>query len=130
MYAAMRALWASPLSRSEHVRIAQPLAFVPELGLVVESAVPEERNLKEALCAALRSASTEDVSVLEATLRMTARGLADVHRCGARHGDSVTWADESATLRTKHPKLAAVVPHRRSWCRARPTRDRRPGGAT
>jgi aminoglycoside phosphotransferase (APT) family kinase protein len=109
-YGAMRALWDSPLSRSEHVSIARPLAFVPELGLLVQSAVPEERNLKELLHAALLSGTSEDLAELDGTLQMTARGLADLHRCGATHGEVVTWLDELASLRKKRAKLADVMP--------------------
>jgi hypothetical protein len=106
----MQALWESPLSRSEHVRIARPLAFVRELGMVIQSAVPEETNLKEVLRATLITGSADDLATLEAALRRTARGLADLHRSGASHGDVVTWPEELATLRRKQAKLAGVMP--------------------
>jgi hypothetical protein len=107
---AMNELWASPLSRSEHVTIARPLAFVPELGLLVQSAVPEDQNLKELIHSALLSEQDSDLAELETALRMTARGLADLHRCGARHGGFVTWSEELAILRSKQAKLAGVMP--------------------
>jgi hypothetical protein len=106
----MQALWESSLSGSEHVGIARPLAFVPELGMVIQSAVPEETDLKEVLRATLLSGSPDDMATLESTLRQTARGLADLHRSGASHGEVVTWSAELATLRGKQAKLAGVMP--------------------
>jgi Phosphotransferase enzyme family len=109
-YAAMQTLWDSPLGKSEHVSIARPLAYTPELGLLIQSAVPEQQNLKEFMHAALLSEDEAMMAELAQKLRMTARGLADLHGCGARHGGFVTWSEELSILRAKQAKLVSVMP--------------------
>src|SRR5919202_1857912 len=53
-YAAMRALWDSPLARSEQVRIAEPLAYLPALKVLVQGPIREEQTLSDLMRAALR----------------------------------------------------------------------------
>lgn len=109
-YRTLRQLWDSPLGRSEHVAIARPLAYDPQLRLLVTSAIPEEQTLKELISSALLEETGETEASLAATMRLTALGLADLHQCGVAHGPVVSWDDELAVLRKKRDKLAAVVP--------------------
>src|SRR5207248_9088057 len=43
----MRALWASPLARSSAVTIAEPLAFLPEMNVLVQGPIREEQTLHD-----------------------------------------------------------------------------------
>src|SRR5207247_1243506 len=48
-YEGMRALWESELRRSSAVIIAEPLAFIPELRVLIQAAVPHESTLQDLL---------------------------------------------------------------------------------
>jgi hypothetical protein len=107
----MLALQDSSFGESRHVTVAEPLGYLPELRLLVQSAVPEERTLKDLVHVASEPDAPETARAeLEEALRRTARGLADLHGSGITQGAVVTFADELAILRKKQEKLAAVVP--------------------
>ncbi|HEX6151174.1 aminoglycoside phosphotransferase family protein [Nocardioides sp.] len=106
----MQALWSSPLSSSEQVTIAQPLAYLPDLKLMVQGWVPGSRTLKDLLHVALLDQTGALAAELATTMRRAGRGLADLHRCGVQDGPLVTWTEELDILRAKRDKLAPVVP--------------------
>jgi len=110
VHRAMQALWSSPLATSEHVTIARPLAYLPELKLLVQGWVPGNRTLKDLLHSALLDESNATMSELAAAMRTAGRGLADLHRSGVGDGPLVTLTEELGVLRTKRDKLAPVVP--------------------
>ena len=85
-YAAMRALWNSPLAVGDIVTIAEPLAFVPELSVLVQRAIPEEQTLKDLIRATLRAPTAAGRETLYTYLRKTAAGLAALHQCGVVSG--------------------------------------------
>jgi hypothetical protein len=105
--AGMRALWASPLSRSDAVRIAEPLGFLPELDMLLQGPVPERQNLKDLI----RSAAVgtgEAFETLRAVMNKTAIGTAALHSSGAVHGRTITWEDARDELGHTIQKLAPV----------------------
>jgi hypothetical protein len=106
----MWALWSSPLARSELVRIAEPLAWLPELNVLVQGPVREERTLKDLLLEALTSGDRATLGALRAALSKTAAGLAALHRCGAPSARLATWDDEVAEVRQVLDRLAPRVP--------------------
>jgi hypothetical protein len=109
-YAAMRALWDSPLATSDTVSIAEPLAYLPNLKVLVQGPIREEQTLKDLTQCALRSRTPEAMVVLRDYLRKTAVGLAELHRSGVRCGTTWRWTDELATVREQLAQLARVVP--------------------
>lgn len=109
-YLAMRALWASPLARSRTVAIAEPLAFLPELNVLVQGPIREEWTLKEFLPFALEAGTPEALEQLRGYLRKTGRGLAELHRCGVRYGEPITWESELAEIRARNARLAVSLP--------------------
>jgi thiamine kinase-like enzyme len=110
-YAAMCALWASPLATSGTVRIAEPLAYLPARKVLVQGPVREEQTLRDLLRGALRSGTPEAMAALQESLRQTAVGLAALHRSGVRWGTARGWADKLANVRKEVEQLARVVPH-------------------
>ncbi|HEX9343660.1 MAG TPA: hypothetical protein VF995_08615 [Actinomycetota bacterium] len=106
----MGALWDSPLARSEVVAVAAPLAWLPELNVLVQGPVREERTLKDLLLEALTTGDEANLGVLRAQLARTAAGLAELHRCGAPSAQLVTWDDELAEVRQVLDRLAPRVP--------------------
>jgi Phosphotransferase enzyme family len=110
-YAAMRALWDSPLATSEAVRIAEPLAYLPASKVLVQGPLREEQTLSELLRGALRSGTPEAMTALQESLRKTAVGLAALHRSGVRWGTARGWVDELAEVREELEQLTRGVPH-------------------
>jgi len=105
----MRALWESPMATSG-VAIAEPLAFLPDLNVLVQGPVGEEQTLKEALREGLRSDDPEAAQELRNQIAGTAAGLAALHTSGVQPGELVTWEDELAEVREVIDRLALSVP--------------------
>ena len=109
-YAAMRALWHSPLRTGGVVSIAEPLAYVPELRVLVQGPVRGDRTLKQLIPAALRAGTPGALAALAGHVRRAAAGLAALHRSGAAPGPTRTWADELAEVREVLADLAVSLP--------------------
>src|SRR6266516_3238955 len=69
----MRALWASPLAHSQVVNIAEPLAWLPELNVLVQGPVREEQTLKDLLLEALTTGDEELAEVDQVLGRLLPR---------------------------------------------------------
>ncbi|MEZ4707997.1 MAG: phosphotransferase [Caldilineaceae bacterium] len=112
-YDGMVALWESPLRTSGAVTIAEPLAYFPESRVLVQGPIHEEMTLKELVQNVLADdgADADQMELLHDYLRKTARGLAELHRCGAYCGEVVTWEDELAEVQEGRETLDTVLPH-------------------
>jgi hypothetical protein len=117
-YTGMQALWRSPLGTSDTVRIAEPLAYLAELNVLVQGPIHEELTLKELLrsasAAAGRSPKDGEPEIspeLASYVRKTAAGLAELHQCGVSYGENVTWEDELAKIYAQRAKVAKPLPH-------------------
>jgi hypothetical protein len=104
----MRVLWDSPLSRSDVVAIAEPLAFVPEHNVLVQGPIREELTLKDLLVEALQPGGEEAMARLRPLLAKSAAGLAELHGSGADFGDKLTLEDEIAEIREIAGRLDSV----------------------
>ncbi|MGH8904404.1 MAG: phosphotransferase [Egibacteraceae bacterium] len=109
-YAAMRALWDSPLSAGDVAAIAEPLAYLESDRVLVQGPVAEEQTLKELLQAALSERTETTAEALTWALRQSGAGLAALHRCGVDYGEPVTLDDELAEVREIAERLAAPIP--------------------
>src|SRR5919204_3090938 len=58
-YAGMRALWESPLATSEKVSIAEPLAYLPDIKVLLQGPIRVEQTLRDLLQGVLRSGTPE-----------------------------------------------------------------------
>jgi hypothetical protein len=108
-YAGMRALWDAPYRQGE-VTLAEPIAFLPELNVLVQGPIREERTLQELMAAAARDGSQETQAELQRVIGQTAAGLAGLHGSGVRFGSVKTWEDELAEVRGVVDNLASAVP--------------------
>ncbi len=63
-YDGMRALWDSPLSQGDIVTIAEPLAYLPELKVLVQGPIFEEQTLEDLLKSAVRANTPEAMAEL------------------------------------------------------------------
>jgi len=110
-YHAMRALWESPLGRSPTVAIAEPLAFLPDLNVLIQGPIRQQQTLKERIRQVLHGDGPRQDAALDAYLRKTAKGLAELHHCGVHYGELVTWEEELADLLDQRARLQVPLPH-------------------
>jgi len=106
----MQALWQSPLGRGDVVAIAEPLAYLPDLRVLLQGPIGEERTLKELTRSAIDSGTSTALAVLDGYLAKTAAGLATLHSSGATIGEPLTLEDELAETREVLGGLAVPVP--------------------
>ncbi|HET6562654.1 MAG TPA: phosphotransferase [Marmoricola sp.] len=109
-YTGMTALWDSPLRRSSTVRIAEPLALVPELDVMVQSTLPGDHTLKDEIRTAFAAGLDAGIATLADPVRRAGRGLAELHGSQALSGSTVTWTSRVAALRDAVDQLDAAVP--------------------
>jgi Ser/Thr protein kinase RdoA (MazF antagonist) len=109
-YDGMAALWASPLSRGDRVTIAEPLAYLPDLKVLVQGPIYEEQTLEDLLKSAVRAGSAEALAQLDEYMRKTAAGLAALHQSGVAYGETISWEDELAEVREVIERLAGMIP--------------------
>ncbi|HYY73502.1 MAG TPA: phosphotransferase, partial [Solirubrobacterales bacterium] len=107
-YEGMRAVWESQLRWSTTVTIAEPLAFIPELEVLIQSAVPGKLSLKD-LVTVLPGGTASAMAELRGLLAKTGRGLAALHACTA-HGTIFSWEQQMAEVRERIVRLASWVP--------------------
>jgi hypothetical protein len=108
-HAAMTALWNSPLRSSSTVRIAEPLALLPEINVGLQELVPGDVSLKDHLRQAFADGVAPGVAALTELVRKAGRGLAELHTCGATVGPEVTWDDQIAALRVAVSQLDTAL---------------------
>lgn len=109
-YEGMRALWQSPLAAGDVVTIAEPLAYIPDLKVLFQRSIPEERILEDVLKSALSNGSPEALDELYYFVRKAAVGLAAVHSSKAHYGEVVTWADRVPDVRKIVDRLVLPIP--------------------
>jgi hypothetical protein len=78
--------------------------------VLVQGPIREEQTLKDFIRFALRTNKAEMYDTLHAYVRKTAAGLAEMHQCGVRYGEIVSWEDELADVREQHSELVSVLP--------------------
>jgi hypothetical protein len=109
-YDGMAALWASPLSQGDLVTLAEPLAYLPELKVLVQGPIYEEQTLEDMLKAAVSDGSSSALAELDSYMQKTALGLAALHYSGVTYGETITWEDELAEVREVIARLAGMIP--------------------
>jgi hypothetical protein len=109
-YEAMQALWHSPLATSRSVTIAEPLAYLPDLKILVQGPIREDQTLKTLLRSGLRIHTPELMDELYTYIRKSAVGLAELHRSGVGYGRPLLFEDELADLREQCTQLAISLP--------------------
>jgi hypothetical protein len=109
-YDGMRALWDSPLSKGDVVTIAEPLAYLPDLKVLVQGPIQEDHTLEDLLKSAVRANTRESMSELDEYMRKTARGLVALHSSGVDYGATISWAEELAEVREVIGRLAIPLP--------------------
>jgi len=109
-YDGMRALWASPLRTRGAVTLAEPLGFLPDTNVLLQSGLSHELTLKQLLRSAMTAGGDEALAELSAYVSKTAVGLAALHTSGVRATGAVTLGDELAETRAVVARLASLEP--------------------
>lgn len=107
---AMKELWARPIARSDVVKLAEPLAFLPEERILIQGPLGEDWTLKALTQDVLREIDTKRHPLLLEEYAKTGRALAELHRSGARFQRRVTFGDELAELQEVVDRLAFSIP--------------------
>ena len=106
----MSALWHSPLANSDLVTIAEPIAYLPDLKMMLQATIPGEESLEDLLKSLIKKPRDETrVKVLD-YMRKTAVGLAAVHQCGAIYGEHAEIGERFEEAREKARRLAVIIP--------------------
>ena len=109
-YAGMRALWDSAFRQTGGVTLAEPLAYLPELSVLVQGPIREEQTLQEMIASAVQTGTPAALDELYHFIRKTAAALAGLHRSEVRFGEVRTWDDELAEVRGVVGNIASAVP--------------------
>jgi hypothetical protein len=109
-YDGMAALWASSLSKGDVVTLAEPLAYIPEMKVLVQGPIFEEQTLEDMLKAAVKSGDPAALAELDTYMRKTANGLAALHNSGVDYGETISFEDELAEVREVIARLAGPTP--------------------
>jgi hypothetical protein len=110
-YESLTALWNSPFGTSSNVRIAEPLAYDPELHVFVQGHLQGEESLAELISSAVRTGTPEAVNELNEVLGKVAKGIAELHQSQVSCGQPVVWQDEMAEVREQVEQLSRVFPN-------------------
>jgi Ser/Thr protein kinase RdoA (MazF antagonist) len=109
-YDSMKALWESPLGSDQTVTIAEPLAYNPQMRVLLQGPIREEQTLKELISWAVSTNTPSALGMLEDMLRKTAAGIAAVHASGVQTGKLWTWEDELGEIRDRIERLGETIP--------------------
>ena len=97
-FASLSALWNASFGSSGPVRIAEPIAYDPDLKVFLQGPIWEEQTLADLFLSALDEGTPESLGILSEAMGKTAEGLADLHGSGVTIGQVVSWADEMAEV--------------------------------
>lgn len=109
-FESMSALWNAPFRSNGPVRIAEPIAYDPDLRVFLQGPVWEEQTLAELFLAALEEDTPGALATLDEAMQKTAEGLAGLHDSGIEIGQGVSWADEIAEVESELMPLYSVFP--------------------
>jgi hypothetical protein len=109
-FASLSALWKASFGSSGPVRIAEPIAYDPDLKVFLQGPIQEEQTLADIFLWALDEGTAESLGIVSSAMAKTAEGLADLHRSGVKIGPVVSWADELAEIEANLFPLSTVFP--------------------
>jgi hypothetical protein len=109
-YEGMLTLWRSPLADGSAVTIAEPIACLPDLKLMLQATIPGELSLEDLLRSVIDRPNQEEEEKLYDYMRKTAAGLAAFHRSGASYGEHVELGERFADIRGLIHRLAVLLP--------------------
>lgn len=109
-YESMKALWDSPLSSSAALKIAEPLAYDPELKVMIQGPIRQEKTLKDLTLMAVKAGTEEAYTDLTDAICKTARALAEIHESGVQLDKVYGWEDDMTQTRESIEELSVAIP--------------------
>ena len=109
-YEGMMTLWHSPLADGGAVTIAEPIACLPDLKMMLQSTIPGEISLEDLLKSWIDSPNGEEQEKLYRSMRRTAAGLAAFHRSGASYGEQVALGERFVDIHELIHRLTVLLP--------------------
>ncbi len=109
-WAAMTALWQSPLAKDGIVTLAEPLGYEPERRILFQGPIPEDCTLKELAREAIADGSDAQLGRLREELAKTGHALAALHNSSASYGGTATLDGELEEIREVVGRLSLSVP--------------------
>jgi hypothetical protein len=92
------------------VTLAEPLAYIPELKIMVQAPIAGAQSLEDMLKSALAANSQPAMEELYGYMRKTALALAAFHQSGVRHGEPVVLDTRFAEIRDLIARLLIPAP--------------------
>jgi hypothetical protein len=109
-YESMRALWNSPLSSSNLLKIAEPLAYDADTRVMIQGPIRQEKTLKDLTVMAVKAGTKEAFGELTEAMRKTARALAELHGSGVQLDNVYGWENDEAQTRESVAELSVAIP--------------------
>lgn len=109
-YESMTALWNSPLASSNFVKIAEPLSYEPEMRIMLQGPIRQEKTLKDLTVMAVKAGTKEAFDELTDAMRKTARGLAELHKSGVALKEVYGWENDITEVREFIERLSVSIP--------------------
>lgn len=106
----MQAIWNSPLGSGKVVTVAEPLAYAPEMRVLLQGPIREEKILKDLIEDAIVTGDLDTFEQVRGYLKKVATGLAALHSSGISYGRTYTWKDERGEIRDRVDRLAEAIP--------------------
>ena len=109
-YEGMLTLWHSSLAAGSAVTIAEPIACLPDLKLMLQATIPGEISLEDLLKSVIDKPNKERQEKLYGYMRKTAAGLAAFHQSGAGYGEHVELGERFTEIHKLTHRLAILLP--------------------
>jgi Phosphotransferase enzyme family len=109
-YEGMLTLWHSPLTDGNTVTIAEPIACLPDLKMMLQTTIPGEISLEDLLKSVIDRPDGEEQEKLYRYMRKTASGLAAFHGSGAVYGEHVELGERFVELHELTHRLTILLP--------------------
>jgi len=109
-YEGMLTLWHSPLMHGDAVTIAEPIAFLPDWKMMLQTRIPGELSLEDLLKSVIDRPNKEAQEKLYHYMRKTAVGLAAFHRSGAAYGKHVELGERFTEIHELTRRLTILLP--------------------
>jgi len=109
-YEGMLRLWRSPLRDGNTVTIAEPIACLPDLKIMLQARIPGELSLEDLLKSVIDRPDQEEQEKLYHYMKKAAAGLAAFHQSGAAYGKHVELGERFADIHKLTHRLTVLLP--------------------
>jgi hypothetical protein len=109
-YEGMMTLWHSPLADGSVVTIAEPIACLLDLKLMLQATIPGDLSLEDLLKSVIDRPNQVEKERLYRYIRKTAAGLTAFHRSGASYGEHVELDERFVDIHGLIHRLTVLLP--------------------